>query len=126
MERKKKQSRAIKGGRFIHVHRDGEVDGGVATYPREEVVCPMTIIRDPQGHGAIEGGFRAALTIYRADTRLNRRRCLFSYEVFAIRRRMKTPANTNKRTSERVSEQARCALVESERRLNRLPVHFCL
>ena len=86
----------------------------------------MTIIRDPQGHGAIEGGFRAALTIYRADTRLNRRRCLFSYEVFAIRRRMKTPANTNKRTSERVSEQARCALVESERRLNRLPVHFCL
>lgn len=73
--------------------------------------------------GAIEERFRTALTIYRADTRINRQRCLFSYEMFAIPSSHETAAFT---TSERASEQqARCALVESERRLNRLPVHFC-
>lgn len=70
-------------------------------------------------------------TIYRAATRLKWRRCLFSYEVFAIRRRRRRRRRRMKhrrrrwRRAKRASEQARCSLVESERRLNRLPVHFC-
>lgn len=52
--------------------------------------------------GAIEERFRTALTIYRADTRINRQRCLFSYEMFAIPSSHETPAFT---TSERTSNK---------------------
>lgn len=65
---------------------------------KEKVVYPMTTPRF-SGSRCNRGRISSGLAIYRADTRPNRRRCLFSYEVFAIHRRMK-----HRRT--RASEQA--------------------
>ena len=108
------------------MHR--EVSGGVATYPREEVMCPMTTIprssksrcnlgRISSSLNDLQGGHAAepaALPIFVRSV------CYLSSH--------ETPAKhgASERTNERTSERARCALVESERRLNRLPVHFYL